>query len=592
MMSRAKRLLFIPVFAFLLFLSGCSQLSSKETTDELTYSDDFDTFMLEVFKDYAASDALTLHYTLKNPENYDITLDEVNLGEIDFSDLDGMKQDHEVLVAHLKSFDYDKLSADQQLTYDIVLSYIENDSALYDLFFYQEVLDPTTGIQTQLPVLLAEYTFYDTEDVENYILLLNSVDEYYQSIIDFQKEKSAQGLFMADFTADDIILQCQSFIADPESNLLLEIFEEKLDSELPSLTDEEKQGYIQQNKEAVTNSIIPAYQLLIDGLTELKGTGTNEGGLYYFEKGSNYYPLLVRSKTGSDKTPEELISLVEESMQDCITNMSLIYMKDPDIFSKLSDIEYAYTDPSEVLEHLKSSMLESFPEPADVDYTIKYVHESLQENISPAFYLTPQIDNITSNVIYINGSDKYNSDELFPTLAHEGYPGHLYQISYFYNTDPAEIRTILNFSGYAEGWATYVEGLSYQWSGLDETIADVMQADLAYSLCIYARIDLGIHHEGWLLSDVEDYLSELGITDTETANEIYKALISAPGNYLSYCIGSLEFEELRTKAEDMLDDLFNEKDFHQFLLDIGPGQFDIIEKYMDQWIAKQLPGES
>jgi len=591
-MRRLKRLLFISGLTLVLLLSGCRQLSSNVSTGKSTYSNDFDGFMQEIFRDYAASDALTLHYTLKNPDAYGITLDEITLGEIDFSDLEGKKEEHEAFLEHLKSFDYDSLSKEQQLTYDIVLSYIENDSSLYDLFFYQEVLDPTTGIQTQLPVLLSEYTFFDKEDVDNYIHLLNSVDDYYQSIIDFQKEKSALGLFMADFTVDDIILQCESFIANPESNLLLEIFEEKLESELPALTDEEKQLYIQQNNEAVMNSVIPAYQLLIDGLAELKGTGTNEGGLHYLEKGSEYYPLVTRSKTGSDKTPDELISLVEESMQNCITNMSLVYMEDREIFSKLADIKYAYTDPSEILEHLKSSISESFPEPADVDYTIKYVHASLQEDISPAFYLTPQIDNITSNVIYINGSDKYDSEALFPTLAHEGYPGHLYQISYFYNTKPAEIRTVLSFNGYTEGWATYVEGLSYQWAGLDDTIAEIMQADLEYSLCIYARIDLGIHHEGWLLNDVEAYLAELGITDKDAINEIHKTIISVPGNYLSYCIGSLEIKGLREKAEDMLDKQFSEKDFHQFLLDIGPGQFDIIEKYMDQWIADQLPNES
>jgi len=591
-MKRLKKLFIISVFMLALLLSGCSQLFSNETTNESTYSNDFDEFMLDTFKDYVSSDALTLQYSLKNPDAYEITLDEISLGEIDFSDLEEMKEESEAILKHLKSFDYDSLSAEQQLTYDIFLSYTEIDSDFYDLFFYEEILNPTTGIQTQLPVLLAEYAFYDKEDVENYLLLLDSVDDYFKSIMDFQKEKSALGLFMADFTADDIILQCEAFIADPESNLLLEIFKEKLDTELPSLSEQEKQRYIKANNEVVINSIIPAYQLLIDGLTELKGTGTNEGGLYHFEKGSSYYPLLVRSQTGSSKTPDELISMVEEAMQNCFTNISLIYMKDNDILTKLEDVTYAYTEPSKSLEHLKDSMSESFPEPADVDYTIKYVHSSLQENISPAFYLTPQIDNITNNVIYINGSDKYSSESLFPTLAHEGYPGHLYQTSYFYNTDPAEIRTILNFSGYSEGWATYVEGLSYQWAGLDDTVAEMMEANLEYSLCIYARIDLGIHHEGWLLNDVKDYLANLGIMDADIVDEIYKAIVCTPGNYLSYCIGSLEIKELRDKAEDMLDNQFNEKDFHQFLLEIGPAQFDIIDKYMEQWISlisKDIP---
>jgi uncharacterized protein (DUF885 family) len=198
-------------------------------------------------------------------------------------------------------------------------------------------------------------------------------------------------------------------------------------------------------------------------------------------------------------------------------------------------------------------------------------------------YLVPAMDNYKNNNIYINGDDKATLSTIYTTVAHEGYPGHLYQCVYFRNKKPAPIRNILNFLGYDEGWATYVEYLSYDYSGIDKNLADLMAINSRMSLCIYSRADIAIHYEGWSKNTAVSYIKSL-FQDEQIAESIYDTLLEEPAVYLPYAIGYLEINNLKEKAESKLGDDFNVKDFHKFLLDIGPSQFDIIEDRMDIWI--------
>ena len=157
---------------------------------------------------------------------------------------------------------------------DSLETYLKTEKKGAPLFLYQEPLSPTLGIQAQLPVLLAEYRFYSQSDVNDYLLLLNSIDSYFQSILVFEGKKADAGLFMADYVADDIMEQCNSFIEQADSNFLIETFNDKLES-LEDLTEEEKRNYQAANTSAVKNRVIPAYQLLIEGLSSLKGRGIN-----------------------------------------------------------------------------------------------------------------------------------------------------------------------------------------------------------------------------------------------------------------------------------------------------------------------------
>lgn len=549
-------------------LSGCSRKS--ETAD-------FDTFTDQLFIEEICANTINLHYTLAHPKNYGIEDYPVTLGDFTMEELEGYTEELLTLEEELHAFDYNTLTFEQQLTYDILDDYIETELIASDLYLYSEVFSPATGYQAQLPVLLAEYTFRTERDISDYLELASQIEEIFDTLLEFERTKSNAGLFMADFAVDDIIAQMQDFIASPSDNYMLAVFDDKIDA-FPDLSDEARQQYKEQHYRIVTESIIPAYQKLIDGLTELKGTGVNPGGLCYLPEGETYYEYLVKSKTGSSKSIWELKENVNDFIMDALTEMTVLSQENPQLLDTFASSAFTLTEPEAIMEDLISKVSHDFPEAPNVTYTIKQIHESMQESLSPAFYLTPPIDDIESNIIYIN--PLHMSDDIYPTLAHEGYPGHLYQTVYTSSKDLPLVRNLVSYPGYTEGWATYVEYYSYGISGLDEDVANLCALNSGASLALHAYVDLCVNYDGWDVDDVYSYLSQFGYDDKAVAEDVFQAMVEDPANYLSYFIGYLEFIELREKAEDLYGEEFTLKEFHDTVLTLGPAPFDILSRYI------------
>lgn len=565
-------------------LAGCGLV--EKTPKQVQKS--FETFSNQLFQEEITSNTINLHYTLAHPENFGIKEYKTTLGDFSLASLASAKEDLTKLLNILESFEYDKLTSEQQLTYDIMHDDLETEISAAHLYLYTELLSPTVGYQAQLPVLLSEYAFRTRQDIQDYLVLTGQIDDIFQQIILFEQEKSRQGLFMSDTTLDHILSQCQEFIKEPEHNYMIATFNDKIDA-FPQLSDQEKQAYKNKNYELVTSDVVKGYQLLMDGLTALRGTGTNEGGLCYYKDGTEYYEYLVRTQTGSAKSIEQLQKNTSSFINTSLQEMLEIIMANPSVEQTFRDHTFAFTEPKDIIIDLASKVSMDFPTPPTVNCTIKYVHKSMEEHLSPAFYLTPPIDDVMNNVIYINNASV--SSDLYTTLAHEGYPGHLYQTVYTSSKNLPLVRNLYHYSGYTEGWATYVEYYSYGISGLEENLAKALSLNGAASLGLYAYIDMGIHYNGWGKKEVQAYLSSYGIQSPETASLIFETMVEEPANYLSYFIGYLEFLELRDTAKAALGDNFTLKEFHDFLLSTGPAPFDILEKYMLPWMEAEN-GES
>jgi len=578
MYKKLKTFLLLCVFALFTVLSvGCKSSEVDKTQKQ------FDKFTQEMFIKEVQSDTISLNYSLANPEAFGIKKPKVTLGEYSVRKIKEDLMTIEQYLKDLQKIDYKLLTPDRQLTYDILQNYLESELEMGNYIYYFESLGPTTGLQAQLPILLAEYNFYNKDDIVNYLELLPCVYDYFEDIVEFEREKSEKGLFMSETVADRIIEQCEAFIANPDKNLLIEYFNEKIDN-FPGLTDAEKEKYKQENRQGVIEYIIPSYKMLINALQSLKGTGINNAGLYYYPEGQAYYECLARFKTGSSKSMNEIINMMDTTMENSFAEITGIILKDQNILEKVESFNsFPLTDPVEILEDLKKDILADFPEPIDVKCEIKYVHESLSEYLSPAMYLMPAIDNYENNLIYINGNDKETLATIYTTVAHEGYPGHLYQNVYFRSQNPAPIRSILDFTGYDEGWATYAEYLSYKYAGIDSDLAALLEAHNRILLLMYARADIGIHYEGWTREEAVQYLNNF-TDDEKLSGMIYEILLEEPGVYLPYAVGYLEIMELKNKARSVLGNDFNLKEFHEFLLDTGPAQFGIIEDQMEAWL--------
>ena len=566
-------------------LPSLSRPASAENSQTL-----FEELTGDIFRENAASSILDRHYLMAEPENFNLSKPESLYGN---GDLEGLQKSSDAIAGYLdrlNAIDPGSLSSEDQLDYQILKAYLETESTCQGLELYTQPLAPTIGVQAQLPILLAEYEFYREEDIDDYFSLLEGLGAYFDQILSLEQEKASQGLMMSDDAIDRVLDSCEPYLDSSENCVLAGTFSERLDR-LNGLDSTKKEDYVRRHEELIRTAFVPAYEKLMEGLSGLKGSGKVQGGLCRYPDGREYYRYLVYSSTyTSCRDVTTLRKTIERRIERDFRELASIVTRRQDLLDSLPDVSFAFTEPHEILRHLMEQTALSYPAPICEDYTIRYVPKALEPVLSPAFYLTPPIDRDGSNTIYINqGSAASGQDHLFTTLAHEGYPGHLYQTTYFLSTDPSPFRHLLSFGAYTEGWATYVEMESYQMDeSLDQDLARLLALNSSITLGLHAYIDIMVNDQGWDISQIHNFItSYYDDPDQEFSAALYEAMVDNPSNYLEYYVGYLEFSDMREKAEEALGEAFDLMEFHRFLLDTGPAPFSVLRKGLERWIQEQ-----
>ena len=565
-------------------LQSTSQID-KHSPQALSSQEEFDNFTDNIFKKEIVYNTINLHYTIAHPENIGINSYNVTLGHLSKSEYDKTIEDSKTYLDNLLQYNYDLLTSEQQVTYDLLKDSLSELLLSTEFYLYDEYLSPNNGMPSTIPTLLVDYSFYDEKDIQDYLEILKLFPSYFKEIIDYEKEKSNAGLFMADWEADLSIDQCREFLQNKESHFLIEEFNNKINS-LSSIDSEKKEEYKNTNKNLMDTSVFPAYEYIIEEVTKLKGTGRNSGGICNLANGKKYYETLVKEYTGSNKDINTIKGIIKDKLAGDFLQCSAILIKNPDLLEEINNCPTDVNNEKQLLDFLKAGISDDFPNGPNVSCDIKYVSPNMEKYTNPAYYLIPAIDNYNNNTFYINKS--YNAEGMgkYTTVAHETYPGHLYQSTYFASLNPSYIRNLLSYGGYTEGYGIYSELYSVSISGLSEDAASlyVMNSTLTYG--IYCLADIGVNYDGWALEDLEKFLSDYGF-GSEEAKQMFQLVIEDPGVYLKYYFGYLEFIELRDKAKEALGSNFSLCEFHKFILDFGPAPFYIIEEYMNKWIETQ-----
>lgn len=584
LLKRIPRRLYLLLLAAVLVLFSAFFLKNHVFLSE---DQRFENFTCRLFQEEIRANTLNLHYTLAYPESYGIKDYSISLGSMDPDTMEDSRASLETLQNKLEDFSVEKLSQQNQMTYDILRLELSTELSPGNDPLLQEPLGPNLGIQAQLPVLLAEYTFRSPSDIRDYFSLLACLPEYFQEILAFEQEKSSKGLFMSDISADRIIAQCLSFTGSSDEHYLNSMFREQVTelAQQKKLSQKQVDSYLAMQEKLMEECVLPAYTQLQQGISQLKGTGKNENGLSHLPGGKAYYEYLIQSTVGDYRSPEEISQRLYRQLASDSQEMLALKEQNPQILTQAVQASSpCEAQPEEMLEYLNTAMTQDFPHLDAGDYQVKYVPESMEEFSSPAFYLTPPIDTLSPNTIYINQSSQVSGTELFTTLAHEGFPGHLYQTLTFGNTHPSPIRDLLSCSGYIEGWATYVESLSYGYAadflGISPDVMQFLWLNRSMTLCLYSLLDLGIHDQGWTFQTAFELLQSFGIAQEETCREIFQYIVENPANYLKYYLGYLNFCDLKNAVQEKQGDSFSSKDFHSALLALGPAQFPVVEKYL------------
>lgn len=550
----------------------------------------FHAFCTQVFQEeMAQAGTLDLHYTLLRPEAFGISPGEPKLGVCTLEDMIQSGAAVQELADRLAAFDRSLLTEDQALVYDALSETLQASLMGRGLELYEQPLAPTIGVQAQLPILLAEYSFHSLKDVENYLALLSQTDAYYTQILEFENQKADAGLGPSDASIDRILESCESYRIDPDQNFLTETFAARLaalEQEIP-LTAEQKADLHSRHLSAIQGHFIPAYETMIQGMTALKGRGINDGGLAGAKDGKQYYEYLVKTGPGLSYTVPELKEALKARIQKDYEALGRILQETP--AADLENASFSLTDPQAILLDLQEQMKGLFPELSQCGYEVRQVPSCLEGSLSPAFYLTAPVDDRDQNVIYINGGSTDSRKDLYTTLAHEGFPGHLYQTVYSRTHAKTPLSTLLSCSGANEGWATYVENIACTFdNGLSRAAGEYRAHMRSLSLCVHGLLDIGINYDGWDEARAGEFIRSCFQADDQTVRELWQVMIDNPANYLEYCGGYIEYMDMREQAEAALGSRFSPLDFHKLLLDLGPVPFSVIRPRFMAWLEEQV----
>lgn len=602
-----KKLLSVFLLACLLFLAGFSSVFLFQNAPSFFANASYHKLCREIFRSELSGNTLTLHYTLQNPANYGIYEKEARLPIYSAKNQALSKAAITDWLERLSLIDPKKLSEKNNYSYTLLTRYLTLQQSLSAYTCYEEPLSPNNGMQQTLPVLLSEYRFHKRKDIDDYLSLLSQIDDYFQGLLVYEKEKADAGLFMSKNSTNAFTKGCKTFLTEESinngSHFLVESFTSRLmefqETYPELLSKKDFDAYYQENLRILKEDVMPSYQMLAKEMTRLSETASQKEDIRNNANPSEkqrYYALLVQKTTGSYRPLEEVQKMLYTQFDSL--RKELMQLKKQEQTLSITDRHTHPLSVEDILAFLQQDMAEDFPPllsgsaaqskgllkkqlPA-ITCDIKYISKSLSASSAPAFYLTPPMDAFHENVIYINPDSSLKGISLFTTLAHEGFPGHLYQTVYARESNIADkknpLRGLLDYPGYCEGWALYAELNAYDYGANYYAVnAEALKLSRSLELCLCALLDLHIHYYGLTLSQSQTLLAQFGVSK-KAAENIYSYIQQEPAGYLKYYLSYLEILSLKEKARQLWKENYSDYRFHQFYLDAGPSDFSSLRE--------------
>ena len=575
--------------------AGCQPQEAQPQTqsDEPTAEQErFDAFIEKEFVDTMESDYTTAHVYLQDPEASGVDPDQISVSlgtRMDEESQEEAMASFTATCEEFRTFDRDELSVEQQDIYDIFDYQVSLSEALSDAKFdyYAPLFESISGLHYQLPTLFADWQLRNEEDVQDLITLMSDVRPYVDSALEYTRTQEEQGLLMLDL--DSVISYCEGIVESGEDSAVLQAMNDCIAA--LELGEEKTAQYQQQLADAFAESFLPAYADILDTMRDLQANGdNNEQGLAQFEHGKEYYALLLQQSVGSNKTPEEIKTMMEEAFNEHLQQLQLFAMAYPEETQQVLEQDLpktGYTSYDEILQDLQSHIFDDFPQVEDLRYQIEDVNEEIASDSGVAAYFNvPSLDGDTVKQLRVNPNNAgVDSIDTYATVAHEGFPGHMYQYAYMYeNVDSNFIKALANVGAYTEGFAVYAQYESLKYlDGISQEVLDVYREYELLTYCLVIAADIGIHYEGWSLDEFENYFTEMGLS-IGSGDALYAQLQANPAVFETYYVGYHEIMDLREKAEDALGENFDAKAFNEALLESGTAPFNVVERHIDAYI--------
>ncbi len=553
-----KYILIFTFSAFLLLLCGCSSSSQSS----------FEKYSEEAFRQLIP-DQLTLHSLLQNPSSYQIDSGNYPAFE-DLSENGQQKQleNKKSLLKELNKYNLDKLTPDQQKTALLLKNELEQSISFGEDYPYMKSYLGESGASLGLISNLSQYSLKNTEDINAYFSLLKEVPDYLDQIIDYESRRQKAGYATSYLLLKNELSGLSDFLNNIDKNILITSFEDRM-SGLES-PESSKEYYIEKNESILRQTIYPAYESYQEKLSAQIKTSSEIERYCQYENGKDYYQALIGYEIGSNLTVEQCMNSMENLLKDSLSSIEELKTDNPLIHEEYLTTDLEITEAEDIAEFLKNMLLIEFPEIDDVELTI-----SRDSYSSANYYLPPAWDQEEKNIVHISPLET-DPQTLYRLLAHEAYPGHLYQTNYFFQNIEDPLSLLLQNIGYAEGWASYAEIYSYDFLPLkteDETLTsqlrDYYRKKRLTEIALYSICDILVNYNNYSESQLQNRLNDYGISN-EQASRIYHQSLESPCSYLIYGLG---YYEIVTLLEENQTD---EESFHKWFLDCGPAPFYLL----------------
>ena len=587
-MKRISKLLSILLVVFL--LTGCglesglesdseylNQLKNYEVREKNSTLDDnaeFDAYLDTIFDELVSDNYLYMHFNVVDYKAMGIEKPEVGFGHIVYGVDEEEFNKTEKQLEDLLAFDYDSLSLRQQYDYDLLhYSLLETLCGL-EYSKYNLIFSSSSQFSDGIVTNLMEFAMYDEESEEDFLVVLKDVPNYINEAIEYSKQQSNDGLYHSDDMLDEEISYINNLISSNGKS----IYEHYKDYDI-----------YPEVKELVENEVIPAFVTLKDYLNTLYGKAKSDKlALTKINKGYAEYTYITNTSNNGDMYA--IYTQLIEVYSDWVNNFINAYQNNEHILEDyedfLNDDKVINLSAEDMLEYLRNNSSKRYEYLEDASYVVSAL-DTLGDS-TLGYYVSPPIDNLNQNVIRVNAkidNDEYDQMSVFEVMAHEGFPGHLYQNIYFQQRNPHKFRATQSFIGYTEGYADLAAMDAIDMLNVDDGYKAVAKLNSITfnSHLLLSIVDLGVNYFGWDVNTIGNKLEKLFL-DKAIAQTLYDMVVAMPGTFVRYGVGYVSHLNLRKKAMDELGDKFDFVAYDRAIIENGPLPFAILEGVVENYI--------
>jgi len=526
------------------------------------------------------------------------------------------------LIQLTKNFDYDKLTPDAKISYDIWVYQAGNELASDKFKLNSYVFDQMSAIHTFFPQLLISFHKVETvQDLDNYISRIAGSARAIEQLITLSKKIADNGVRPPYFAFDMVINEAQKIITGAP-------FTEAADSDLwadakskianlvteDALTQVEAEKYLATIRKAFTTEFQPAYQKLIAWQeTDKVNASPEASGVSALPNGQAYYNERLMNQTTTKLTADEIHNIglsevarlkaeMEKVKEEFGFSGSLaeffVFLRDNKDDERLyypntdAGRQGYIDDATAAINKIKAVLPDFFGILPKADMVVKRVEAFREQPGAAQHYFPSTPDGSRPGVYYAHLSDMtaMPKRELEVIAYHEGLPGHHMQIAIQQElTGVPTFRTQAGFTAYVEGWALYSEWLATEIAGTyADPLSEFGRLGSEIWRAIRLVVDTGLHAKGWTEQEAIDYfIANSAITETQARSEVRRYLV-LPGQATSYKIGMIRIQEMRAQAEETLGDRFSIKEFHDIVLGGGAMPLSILQTQVEKWVEDKL----